>query len=320
MKRESVPFNALCITAAALLITCAGAFARYASAKAAPQKQTRQLPTKKATPKKGAPTVKAASRNNKSAVVKNSIGMEFVYVPAGSFMMGSTAREIDIELIDEDEGPQHRVTIREGFYMGQYEVSIAEWSAVMGDIPEGMKDLDGKFKESKRQPVVSVSWNDAQDFIKKLNARGDGYTYRLPTEAEWEYACRAGTTTPFAFGSSLSSDQANFDGDYPDGGASKGVYRQKTTPVGSFPPNAWGLYDMHGNVWEWCEDVWHDSYNGAPIDGSAWLRGGMQEGRVMRGGSWDDFSSGVRSARRGSVASDQRDNLIGFRVVALARR
>jgi serine/threonine-protein kinase len=170
----------------------------------------------------------------------NSIGMEMVYVPAGSFIMGS-------ENGDSDEKPMHRVTISSGFYMGRYEVTQAQWQAVMGTNPSDFKGCDNC-------PVEQVSWDDAQEFIRQMNARGDGYTYRLPTEAEWEYACRAGTTTAFAYGDLLSSEQANFDGKHPYGGASKGVYRQKTTLVGSFQPNAFGLYDMHGNVWEWCQD------------------------------------------------------------------
>src|SRR5205823_8267237 len=138
-------------------------------------------------------------------------------------------------------------------------------------------------------------------------------------EAEWEYACRAGTTTAFSFGDSLSSEQANFDGNYPYGGAPKGVYRQKTVAVGSFQPNGFGLYDMHGNVWEWCEDWYHDSYNGAPTDGSAWLSGGEQKYRVLRGGSWGYHAYYLRSAGRNGYTPAFRDDTYGFRVVASAR-
>src|SRR5205085_11701074 len=186
-------------------------------------------------------TTSAARPGGRPQQMQSRAGVEFVWILAGSFMMGS-------ENGDSDEKPAHRVTISEGFYMGKYEVTQAQWQAVMGNNPSNFKGCDNC-------PVEQVSWDDAVSFIAKLNAQNDGYTYRLPTEAEWEYACRAGTTTAFAFGDSLSSEQANFDGDYPYGGAPKGVYRQKTTSVGRFQPNAWGLYDMHGNVWEWCEDI-----------------------------------------------------------------
>lgn len=249
----------------------------------------------------------AKKRPRAGAVVRNQMGMELAYVPAGSFMMGSPASEVGRS---NDEGPHHQVTIRDGFYMGRYEVTQAQWQQVMGSNPSSFK--------AENLPVETVSWNEAQEFIRKLNAMNDGYVYRLPTEAEWEYACRAGTTTPFAFGSTLSSDQANFDGNYPYGGAAKGVFREKTTTVGSFQPNAFGLYDMHGNLWEWCEDWYHDSYNGAPADGSAWLGGGGQY-RVLRGGSWDYNANYLRSAYRDRNVPDYRNISLGFRVVAAAR-
>jgi formylglycine-generating enzyme required for sulfatase activity len=238
------------------------------------------------------------------AVVKNSIGMELVYVPPGSFMMGSNNGQ-------SDEKPVHRVTIGEGFFIGRYEVTQIEWQQVMGNRPSSFR--------GDNLPVETVTWPDAQSFINKLNERRGGLKYRLPTEAEWEYACRAGTTTDFAFGNSLSSDQANFDGNYPYGEAAKGAYRQKTTAVGSFAPNAFGLYDMHGNVWEWCEDWYHETYTGAPTDGSAWLSGGEQKYRAMRGGSWyNDHGSFLRSAHRGyNTAPDSRFGNFGFRLVAV---
>jgi formylglycine-generating enzyme required for sulfatase activity len=242
-------------------------------------------------------------------VVKNSIGMELVYVPAGSFLMGSPSAEIGWE---PDEKPLHQVMIGEGFYIGRYEVTQAQWRAVMRRNPSA-------FKYCSRCPVDSVSWDDAQRFIRRLNARGDGFAYRLPTEAEWEYACRAGTTTPFAFGSSLSWTQANFDGTFPYGGAAKGLIRLTTTPVGSFQPNAWGLYDMHGNVWEWCEDWHHYSYDGAPTDGVAWLSGGLQKFRVLRGGSWKDRAYYLRSGERSADAPGSRAYYYGFRVAAVSR-
>ncbi len=242
------------------------------------------------------------------ALVRNRFGMEMVYIPAGSFLMGSPSSEVARE---PDEEPQHQVTIGEGFYMGRYEVTQAQWRALMGRNPS-------YFRNCGRCPVEGVSWNDARAFIRKLNARRGRFTYRLPTEAEWEYACRAGTTTPFAFGSSLSSRQANFNG-FPYGGAAEGVNRRRTTTVGSFRPNAWGLYDMHGNVWEWCED-WHNyNYDGAPADGSAWLSVGLRRFRVLRGGSWNDRGYYLRSAERGGEASGSRRGVYGFRIVAVPR-
>jgi formylglycine-generating enzyme required for sulfatase activity len=243
----------------------------------------------------------------------NSQGIEFNLIRGTTFMMGS--RDSGPMA---DEKPQHQVAVPT-FFMGKYEVTQAQWRKVMGDIPEAMKGLDNKFKESDKQPAVMVSWNDAQEFVRKLNALNDGYTYRLPTEAEWEFACRAGTTTEFAFGDSLSSARANFDGNAPYGGAAKGVVRQKTIAVGSFRPNAFGLYDMHGNVWEWCEDWYHETYAGAPTDGSAWLSGGEQKSRVLRGGSWNDDAAYLRSAVRGNGPPGDRYNGRGFRVVAVAR-
>ena len=212
-------------------------------------------------------------------------GLEFVLIPGGSFMMGSPSSE---EGRDDDEGPQHRVAIQP-FYMMTTEVTQLMWQEVMGSNPSNFK--------GDNLPVERVSWNDCQEFIRKLNLRDPGKGYRLPTEAEWEYACRAGTTTPFNTGSTISTDEANYDGNYTYGNGYKGVYRNKTTPVKSFSPNRWGLYDMHGNVWEWCEDRWHDSYAGAPADGSAWVSG-SSDSRVLRGGSWRYNPELCRSANR----------------------
>jgi formylglycine-generating enzyme required for sulfatase activity len=162
-------------------------------------------------------------------------------------------------------------------------------------------------------PVENVSWNDCQEFITRLNARQDGYVYRLPSEAEWEYACRAGTTTPFSFGETLATAQANYDRNYPYGDGPEGEYREKTTRVGSFPANAWGLHDMHGNVWEWCQDVWHDDYNGAPTDGRAWETGSDNR-RILRGGSWRNYASLWRSAFRYFISPGGRSDSVGMRV------
>ena len=178
----------------------------------------------------------------------NSIGMKFVWIPPGTFLMGSPKEERE----REDNETQHKVTLTKGFYMGIHLVTQEQWQAVTGNNPS-------EFKGEKNLPVDTVSWEDCQEFIKKLREK-DKKLYRLPTEAEWEYACRAGTKTPFHFGETISTDQANYNGDYVYGNGKKGKYREKTTPVGSFPANAWGLHDMHGNVWEWCED-WYGEYS-----------------------------------------------------------
>jgi formylglycine-generating enzyme required for sulfatase activity len=225
-------------------------------------------------------------------VVKNSIGMEFVWIPPGSFMMGS-------EKGRDDEKPVHHVTINEGFYMGKYEVTQAQWQAVMGDNPSYFKGCDNC-------PVENVSWDDAQVFINKLNTQNDGYTYRLPTEAEWEYAARAGTTGDYAGDlDAMAWYEKNSGGE--------------THSVGSKQANAFGLYDIHGNVWEWVEDWYHDSYAGAPRDGSAWLSGGKQKYRVLRGGSWVIYANLCRAAVRIRNLPVFRNFNFGFRVVAVVR-
>ena len=207
---------------------------------------------------------------------KNQMGMELVYIPAGDFMMGSLPSEKERS---DDEGMQHKVTIREGFLIGKYEVTQTQYEQVMGNNPS-------LFWNCPQCPVERVSWIDAKNFIQKLNEKNDGFNYSLPSEAEWEYAARAGTTTAFAFGENLSSIQANFDGNYPYGAVTMGQSLEKTTPVGSYKGNSWGLYDMHGNVWEWCEDNYTWGYKNVPIDGSPNISKVFSVDQVMRGGSW----------------------------------
>ncbi len=209
----------------------------------------------------------------------NSIVLEMVYIPSGSFQMGSYERS--------SEQPVHQVTVQP-FYLGKYPITQAQWEAVMGNNPSD-------FKGAKR-PVEQVNWDDAMKFCHKLSEK-TGKTYRLPAEAEWEYACRARTSTPFYFGETITPDLVNYNGDYPYGSAPKGLYRQQTTDVGSFPPNSFGLYDMHGNVWEWCSDKWHGNYSGATTDGSSWETG-TDNNRVLRGGSWIVVAGYCRSAYR----------------------
>jgi formylglycine-generating enzyme required for sulfatase activity len=190
------------------------------------------------------------------------------------------------------EGPQHEVAVP-AFAMGKFEVTQAQYEAVMGNNPSSFKGAN--------RPVESVSWNQAVEFCQKLSEQS-GENYRLPSEAEWEYACRAGTKTSFFFGESLAKKKANFDSD-------------STTDVGSFPPNDFGLYDMHGNVWEWCLDHWHDNYQGAPTDGSAWAADGKSKRRVIRGGSWIGYPWYCRSAFRYWDYPGEWDYVVGFRVV-----
>jgi len=220
-----------------------------------------------------------------------------VTIPSGSFMMGSNHGF-------EHEKPVHHVHI-DSFRMGKYEVTQALWQAVMGSNPSGFKGGD--------RPVENVSWDDIQTFIKKLNHR-TGKHFRLPTEAEWEYAARAGSTTKYSWGNDISCDKASYDGGkdsscyYRPGGNNRG-----TQPVGSYVPNSYGLYDMHGNVWEWVQDCYHDSYSGAPSDGSAWESGRCFR-RVLRGGSWYATSEGARSAFRGSNLPAEYHFYSGFRL------
>ncbi|MBW4679487.1 MAG: SUMF1/EgtB/PvdO family nonheme iron enzyme [Microcoleus vaginatus WJT46-NPBG5] len=231
----------------------------------------------------------------------NNVILEMVSIPGGTFLMGSPNWE---EKRDSSESPQHRVRVQP-FFLGKYPITQAQWQAVMGNNP-------AKFK-GNNSPVEQVSWNDAVAFCQKLSLKM-GRCYRLPSEAEWEYACRAGTTTPFYFGETITPDLANYAGNSTYARGSQGVNRQETTDVASFPPNAFGLYDMHGNVMEWCQDVWHENYNGAPSDGSAWESGGDSNRRLRRGGSWVSNPRSCRSANRNRDEPDSRDDFFGFRV------
>jgi len=235
---------------------------------------------------------------------------ELVVIPAGSFLMGSPPDE---EERQDAEGPQHRVIIAR-FAIGKYAVTFAEYDHFC-EVAKREKPADEGWGRG-RQPVINVSWRDAQAYVKWLS-QDTGQSYRLPTEAEWEYACRAGTTTPFSFGRTISPTQANYDGNYTYANGAKGTYRQRTVAVGSLPANPWGLHEMHGNVWEWVEDIWHGDYSGAPIDGSAWTdREGIYSGsnRVVRGGSWFDDPGGCRSAGRSRSGPDNRGGWLGFRL------
>jgi formylglycine-generating enzyme required for sulfatase activity len=233
----------------------------------------------------------------------NGVKLEMAVIPGGSFMMGSPENEAGSS---DNESPQHQVTVP-SFFMGKYPVTQAQYQAIMATNPS-------RFKGSNH-PVQGVSWNNAVAFCEKLSQRV-GKNYRLPSEAEWEYACRAGTTTPFHFGETITTDLANYDGNYTYGQGPKGVYRAETRVRGFGVANNFGLYDMYGNVWEWCQDNWHSNYEGAPTDGSEWLD--IEENintRLLRGGSWFDHPGNCRSAVRYHYNLDNDNNHIGFRVV-----
>ena len=235
---------------------------------------------------------------------------EMVAVSAGSFRMGSPASEW---LRDNDEGPVHRVTIPHAFAVGKYEVTFAEWDACVSGGGCGGYRPDDKGWGRGSQPVINVSWKDAQAYVEWLSHRTDG-RYRLLSESEWEYAARAGTTGPFHFGPRISTDQANYDGNFTYNGSQEGVNRKRTLPVGRFPANGFGLHDVHGNVWEWVADCWYGSYAGALADGSARTMGGDCSARMVRGGSWFNSPWYLRSADRGRFALGVRDSSVGFRV------
>lgn len=228
------------------------------------------------------------------------VSLDLVAIPSGTFIMGDNRHH-------QDEQPLHQVTLS-AFFIGKYPITVAQYRQMMGEDKGYGLGLD--------DPIEQISWHDALEFCTKLSHQ-TGRQYTLPSESQWEYACRAGTNTAFHFGDIITPDLVNYNGDYPYAGAPQGENRERTTPVGSFPPNAFGLSDMHGNVWECCLDTYQPSYRGAPMDGSAWVDANATERdkRVMRGGAWDYVARGCRSAVRCSLAPDLRMNGCGLRVV-----
>jgi formylglycine-generating enzyme required for sulfatase activity len=225
---------------------------------------------------------------------------ELVVIPAGDFMMGST----DVEIGGKDERPRHHVMIGRRFAIGRYPVTFAEYDRFC-DATQREKPADRGWGRG-RWPVINVSWQDTQAYVTWLSQE-TGRAYRLPAEAEWGYACRAGTTTQYSFGDWITPRDANYGDSRLD----------RTSEVGTYPANPWGLHDMHGNVWDWVQDDWHENYQGAPTDGSAWkdsLAGGNPRFCVLRGGSWVYFARVCRSARRFRNNAGFRGNVIGFRV------
>jgi formylglycine-generating enzyme required for sulfatase activity len=275
--------------------------------------------------------------------VKQSPHLTLLWIPPGRFWMGSPETEPERR---DSEGPQHLVQLQ-GFFMSQIPITQAQWREVAGwkEGPgeqwgrelkldpssfqsKGEKEnkvvrlLEGESNTDQR-PVDQVSWEDAMEFCHRLSKR-TGRTYTLPSEAQWEYASRAGTTTPFHFGYMISPELANYDGNYAYADGPKGIYREQTTPVGTFPANAWGLHDMHGIVWEWCLDEWHESYEGAPTDGRAWVDAAEGEKskesvktKLLRGGAWGIIPGYCRSAYRYHVQPVNARLDVGFRVVCL---
>ncbi|MGL5083151.1 MAG: SUMF1/EgtB/PvdO family nonheme iron enzyme [Microcoleaceae cyanobacterium] len=266
----------------------------------------------------------------------NGVSLDMVEIPGGRFLMGSPKNEPDRR---ENEGPQHEVTVP-AFLMGRYPITQAQWRAIVTQVPKIQRDLEpdpSRFKGDNR-PVERVSWLDAVEFCARPT-RETGRIYRLPSEAEWEYACRAGTTTPFHFGETITPEVVNYDGNRTYGSGPKGKYREETTPVGSFKvANGFGLCDMHGNVWEWCADPWHSSYDGAPNDGNVWDENNNDNryqvysdenlvnllndnrSRIRRGGSWDGTPRNCRSAYRSNYNPVYVSNSLGFRVVRILPR
>jgi sulfatase modifying factor 1 len=221
------------------------------------------------------------------------------WIMPGKFLMGSPENEAE----RHSNETRHRVILTQGYWLADTTCTQALWQAVLGNNPSRFKSED--------RPVETVSWDYAQRFIERLNKLIPEGGFRLPTEAEWEYACRAGTTTAFWFGGQISSEQVNYDGNYPYAGGPKGQYRQQTVAVKALPCNGWGLYQMHGNVWEWCQD-WYDDYpSETAVDPTGPERGGR---RVLRGGSWFSNGRGARSANRGHVVPGSRNDAFGFRL------
>jgi formylglycine-generating enzyme required for sulfatase activity len=263
--------------------------------------------------------------------------LDMVQIPGGGFMMGtletdlvavkqgssrSMEREFTNDIVESLirrfnwESPKHMVKVP-AFYMSKYEITQAQWRAV-ASLPKVKIDLlsDPSSFKGSNLPVETITWEEAIEFCERLSL-ATGRRFRLPTEAEWEYAARAGTNTPFNFGDSIRSEWANFQGKFPYSNSPKGEFRETTVAVGSLgSPNAFGLFDMHGNVWEWCSDVWNETYDGAPNDGSSWETGKIPYLRMIRGGAWDSLGGECRSNSRNRMTATIRLNNIGLRIVA----
>lgn len=272
-------------------------------------------PKKKRTSKSGRP--KTRSRSGKTEEGKpdgaSSIVPRMVSISPGSFFMGSTAGEAAGV---EQQQPRHRVSIAQPFEISACAVTFDEFDAFCEQLQREKPDDEGWGRG--RRPVINVSFADVEAYIGWLN-RQMGIGWRLPSEAEWEYCCRAGTTGHYHFTTKISPEVANYDGTYRFYGAAQGIFRQQTVPVATFKANSWGLHEMHGNVWEWCADSWHETYDGAPVDGSAWLAGDGDYA-VVRGGSWFTAPMSARSAARFRYPKSIRRNDLGFRLARTVSR
>lgn len=251
----------------------------------------------------------------------NGTSLEMVYIPEGEFWMGTEDEEIErlVEKTNAEwfrwEKPKHKVTVP-SFYMGKYPITQAQWR-VITSLSKIERDLilNPSYFEGENRPVEQMVWYQAVEFCQRLS-KLKGKEYRLPSEAEWEYACRAGTNTPFHFGETITTEIVNYDGNKTYAEEGKGVFREETTPVGKFPPNAFGLYDMHGNVWELCLDDWHENYEGAPRNGSAWMYSDDRYPyKCLRGGSWFCYPWVCHSANRLGYFPRSFNLSFGFRVV-----
>ena len=249
---------------------------------------------------------------------------QLVLIPTGRFQMGSPEHERNVAMAAgsqkawlDREAPQRWVGIDRPIALGRYPVTVGEWrqfALATGWQPSGDVNWAAPgFRQTDEHPVVGVTWHDAQRYVRWLSEE-TGQAYRLPSESEWEYCCRAGTRTAFNVGDTITTDQANYDGNFTYNGSPKGVFRKGTTPAGMFAPNPWGLFDMHGNVWEWVQDTVHDNYEGAPSNGAAWEQGGDKARRILRGGSWLYAPRYLRSALRNGFSAALSNDIVGFRV------
>lgn len=258
-------------------------------------------------------------RNSRSAEYYSETlaGLEMIAIPAGTFIMGTPDGEKG-DFTGSDK-PQRLVKVN-SFYLSKYPITQKQWQ-IVANIPKINRDLNPNPShfQGDNLPVDSISWYDAIEFCERL-ARATGRNYRLPSEAQWEYACRAGTTTPFYFGATLTSEFANYYAiKFPYAVERESEFRAKTTPVGSFPPNAFGLYDLHGSLYEWCADPWHRNYKNAPNDDQVWPADPNSTGnryRVLRGGGWGTELRECRSASRGQFSPDNRYSVLGFRIAS----
>ncbi|WP_215607184.1 formylglycine-generating enzyme family protein [Leptothoe spongobia] len=240
--------------------------------------------------------------------LRKALPLRMVKIPAGEFLMGSPSTEPQREA---KEGPQRTIQVP-SFYMGAFVITQQQYEVVTGNNPSYFTDDEGQ--DGADLPVEQISWQEADAFCQQLS-ESTSRTYRLPSEAEWEYACRAGTTTSFCFGETLTTEIANFFADFSFTENFEENYRNTPVAADSFWPNAFGLYNMHGNVYEWCSDDYHDSYKGAPTDANRWTSGNSQSSKVMRGGSWFNDIPYCRSAARDKNSQTGRSNSFGFRVV-----